>query len=172
MTTRFHFFVVGVLFVWLSGCTSGPKYQTQKYAQLKAEQTFEREFSKVWMALEKVLENQNVIERDPSKIENHQLNDLEKRSLKTDWVYGTSKDKYVEYKVNGFPRRKYLPIRFQYQVTVTSVTGGTHVKVLLNEQIQELDEHGKPRDYQSVKDFDSSRARDLLDQVRLALYAQ
>lgn len=58
---------------------------------------------------------------------------------RTGWVYGMSRDKYVEYKHNGVPQRKKLAVRRKYAYTVSPGLGGSQVTASIEEEIEEVD---------------------------------
>jgi hypothetical protein len=59
--------------------------------------------------------------------------------ISTGWVYGTAKDKYVEYKMNGKPARKPLRVRRKYSYSITPSLAGTQVQLLVEEEIMKID---------------------------------
>ncbi len=97
----------------LSACSSTSEVKQQQYATLKNERTFEHELPVVWKAIETTFKNHKVVERDPEEVGALEWKDLSERSLSTDWIYGQSKDKYQEYRVNDLPRKKYLQTRYR-----------------------------------------------------------
>ncbi len=165
-TPRIRILSLGVLVSALSfGCSSAPvPVKTQAYAELQKERTLEHEFPAVWKGLEAALKDQKIVKRDPESVTTTaEWNELESRTLETDWVYSQSRDKYIEFKVNNFPRKQYLQIRFRYRVEAKKVLGGTHLIVNLDEQIERLDAAGKSKDYEDVEKPDSTRANGLID---------
>lgn len=60
-------------------------------------------------------------------------------SVQTGWVYSVSKDKYVEFKFNGTPRRKPLRIRRKYAYTVTPSLSGSQVQMNVEEEVMQID---------------------------------
>lgn len=60
-------------------------------------------------------------------------------SVSTGWVYGTAKDKYVEYKFNNKPARKPLRVRRKYSYSITPSLSGTQVQLLVEEEIMKID---------------------------------
>lgn len=146
-------------------CSSLPSVQRQHYAQLNNAKVFEYEFPVVWKAIEEVFRKNKIISRDPENATPLEMKKLSRRSLETDWVYGQSRDKYIEYSVNGFPRKIYLQTRFKYLVKATQVIGGVSVQVETEEEIERLDKTGKPAGYTSAQDVDTSRAHEILDRI-------
>src|SRR4051794_26861716 len=84
-----------------ASCSSAPQMKQQAYAKLTNEHTFEYEFPQVWKAIEDSFHNYHVADRDPSEVDPLEMRKLTKRKLETDWILGQSRDKYVEYQVNG-----------------------------------------------------------------------
>jgi hypothetical protein len=160
---------ISLTFLNLSGCASGPDVKTQAFAELKNERVFESEFPAVWKAIEATMKNHKIVERDPEEVTPLEMKKLKERELTTDWIYTQSRDKYIEYKVNSLPKKKYLQTRMRYQVEAESVMGGTFVKVLIDEEIERLKKDGTPDGYESVSKADSSRAHELLEKIRYAL---
>ena len=164
MKTLVYFSFV-TLIAFGGACATSREIQTQKYAELSRESTFEYEFPKVWKAIEEVFRNHKIVERDPDEVDAVEMKTLRERSLETDWIYGKSKDKYAEFKVNDLPRRKYLQMRFKYMIEASRVIGGTKVKVDMVEEIENLDEQGMPDGYTRSDQPDSARMNGVLKSV-------
>lgn len=164
-------FVVFVL-LFQSGCSSTREVKRQKYAKLRTDRTFEYGFPKVWKAIENAMRNYRIIERDPEDVNEVELKRLRDRRAITDWVYARSNDKFVSYQVNGFPRKKYLQMRFKFDILAATVIGGTYVSVGMVEEIQELDEDGKSAGYTEVDDPDTHRMNHLLDRINQAILSR
>src|SRR4051812_4697740 len=160
------------LLALVSACSSSPKIQQQAYAKLNNEHTFEDEFPAVWKALEESFHNYKVADRDPSEVDPLEMKKLTKRTLETDWVLGQSRDKYIEYQINGSPRKQYLQTRVKYTVLVDRVIGGTHVLVKTKEEIERLNDDGTPAGWSSTGNVDSSRAAEVLDKIGQSLNAR
>ena len=156
--------------LWGAGCSSGPAVKTQAYAQLKSERTFEHEFPVVWHGIESAFRKSKVVDRDPEEVNEVELKQLSKRTLETDWTYTQSRDKYVEYKVNGTPRRKQLQMRVKYEILAKRVIGGTDVVVKATEEVEKLKEDGSPDGYEEMEP-DTSRTAEILDKINLAIMA-
>ncbi len=152
-----------------TGCSSSQKVGRQSYAELKTEQTFEESFEMVWSAVEVALKDHRVIERDPEEVDVNELKKLDERSLRTDWIYARSNDKFVTYKINDLPKKKYLQTRFRYKLEVERVMGGTLVRVLTDEEVETLDDKGEATGYDEVETIDSSRPNRLLKDIKNAL---
>jgi outer membrane murein-binding lipoprotein Lpp len=153
----------------LSGCSSAPAVKKQEYAVLLKDRTYEYELPVVWKAIEKVFKDYKITERDPEKVDDLELKRLDERSISTDWIYGQSRDKYQEYVVNSFPRKKYLQTRLKYKITAKKTMGGTAVHVDMSEEIEKLDKQGKSAGYEKAAESDSSRANELLDKINMAI---
>ncbi len=154
-----------------SGCSSskGLEYKRQKYASLPQTKVFEDSFEIAWRGIEDTFKNHKVTARDPEEADPVEMKKLTERSLETDWIYSQSRDKYVEYKVNQFPRKRYLQVRFRYLVKAKTVIGGTEVTVLLDEEIEDLQPDGTAKGYQPVPKIDTSRANEILEKITLAV---
>ncbi|MBI2711526.1 MAG: hypothetical protein HYX41_01510 [Bdellovibrio sp.] len=141
----------------------------QSYATLKTDRTFEEDMPTLWKAIEAALEKHRIIDRDPDEVSVIELKKLTKRTLKTDWIYGRSRDKYQEYTVNDLPRTVYLQTRFKYFITAKTVMGGVNVQVDVTEEIEKLNSDGTSLGYSKSDEPDSSRASDLLDQIQRSI---
>jgi hypothetical protein len=151
------------------GCSSLPPVKTQAYARLPSEQVFEEEFETVWKAIETSLSKTKITRTDPSEITPQELARISQSSIETDWVYSRSKTKYIEYSVNGFPRKTYLQNRYQYRVKATRVIGGIQVSVHVRQELERLDEKGLSAGFTSAEESDSSLSNDLLEKIKAAL---
>jgi hypothetical protein len=68
------------------------------------------------------------------------------------WVYGVSKDKYVEFNFNGVPKRKLLNVRRRTEVNVTPSLAGSQVVFDVEEELEVVDlKTGQPKGWKSVK---------------------
>src|SRR4051794_2781072 len=103
--------VLSVAALLVHACSSGPAVKEQKYAKMLDHRTFEYAFPVVWKGIENVLHNYKVTDRDPADVDPNEMRKLTQRTLETDWIYAESRDKYIEYKVNDSPRKKYLQTR-------------------------------------------------------------
>ena len=157
----------------LAGCSSAgiPAVKTQAYAAMPNEKTFEYEFYSVWKAIEEVVRNMRVVERDPSEVDTGQLRRLTERSLKTDWVYTQSKDKYQEYTVNGSPRKTYLQAKVRYKIEAKRVLGGVQVVVTTEEEVEKMRTDGTSAGWSKSDNPDPSRASGVIDQIHGAILA-
>ncbi|RZA05236.1 MAG: hypothetical protein EOP11_13275, partial [Proteobacteria bacterium] len=54
--------------------------------------------------------------------------------LRTGWVYGVSKNRYLEFKANGKPMRKELRLRRKYGYGITPSLAGTDVSFQVEEE--------------------------------------
>ena len=162
---------LGVFIFW-TACSSGPKVKQQEYAKLSNKRTFENPFPTVWRGIELSLHEQKVLERDPEEPTDNsefELRKLDRRTMETDWIYTQSRDKYVEYQVNGSPRKQYLQLRFKYLIDAQKVIGGTDVKVDVREEIEKIDKQGNPDGYDKMAEPDPGRASELLDKINQAI---
>lgn len=154
-----------------AGCSSTRDVKKEKYADLRTEWTFEADFKSVWLAIERALAKNTIATRDPEAVEENDWKDTDKRNLETEWVYSQSKDKYVSYEVNGFPKRKLLQTRLRYKVYAERVMGGVHVEVKMDEEIENLNKKGEPQGYEAVDEIDTQRPNKLLEQIKLQLWS-
>lgn len=156
--------------VFFAGCATTPAVQQQAYAKLKNQRTFEYEFPAVWKGIEDTVRNYRVVNRDPKDVNPNEMRRLRDRTLDTDWIFTKSNDKYVEYKVNGLPRKIYLQTRLKYNIEAQSVIGGVTVTVKTIEEVEKLKNDGSPDGWQSAyDDQDTARASDLLDRINMAI---
>lgn len=160
------------LFVIFGACSSALMVKQQQYARLTNEHTFEYEFPDVWKAIEDSFHNYKVDSRNPADVDPIQMKNLTQRTLETDWIQGQSRDKYIEYSVNGSPRKQYLQTRVKYSVLADRVIGGTHVKVKTHEEIERLNKNGTSAGWDSTGDVDPSRASEVLDKIGKSLNAR
>lgn len=159
-----------VLAALLTGCaTRAMPVQRQEYAELKDSRTFEHEFPVVWKGIERVFAKHKVTDRDPAKVNEVELRSLAARTLRTDWIIGQSRDKYVEFKVNDSPRRKLLQVRFRYTVEAKRSMGGADVRVRMDEEIERVRPDGSPAGWDRAERVDSSRVSEVLDQIQQAI---
>jgi len=160
------------LVVVLTACASGTPIHQQEYAALKDSRTMEHEFPIVWKGIEKALASYRISERNPEEVTAEKLRKLDQRIIATDWVNGQSRDKYVEYRSNNVPHKKYLQTRLRYEVTARKVIGGTDVRVHVDEEIENLKPNGDPSGWSRVERKDSSRAHDLIERIQLAVLSE
>jgi hypothetical protein len=149
-----------------AACASGPPVKTEAYAKLRNHRTFEYDFPAVWKAVEEVFRNTKVTERNPETVSELDLrNKLKERTLKTDWSYGQSRDKYQEYKVNDTPRKVFLQERTRYRLEARRVMGGIDVVVQGEEEIEHLKTDGTSDGFHSSDKPDPSRADEILNKI-------
>ena len=163
--------VVGLAFIFFQSCSSSPDVKQHRYATLKKEWTYEYEFPTVWRAIEKALEKHKIVDRDPDEVSSVELKKLEERSLETDWIYSRSRDKFITFEVNGLPKKKYLQVRYRYEIEAERALGGTHVEVEMEEEIERLSDEGQSEGWESVEKVDSSRTNELLNRIKMAILA-
>lgn len=156
---------LALLLTLSAACSTAPAVKSQAYAQLQNHRTFEYEFPRVWKGIEEAFKNYRILRRDPDSITNSELKKLKNRILETDWVYSQSREKYVEFKVNGFPQKKYLQTRVQFRVTAQKVLGGIEVYILTTEEVEKLKADGNPTHYEPSAAPDTSRAHEILEKI-------
>ncbi len=150
-------------------CSSGPDVKRQAYARYSSERQFEHPFATTWNAIESAVRGWKVVERDPEEANPVELKRMTDRELVTDWIFTQSRDRYHEYLVNSSPRKKYLQLRIRYRVKAKAEIGGTRVTVATEEEVELLGDDGLPRGYERVEETDTSRNKDLLDKINLAI---
>ena len=82
------------------------------------------------------------------------------RTIYSGWVYGTSRDKYVEYKYNGAMQRKKLSVRRRYSFDIAPSLAGSQATATIEEEIEKIDLNtGKPESWEGVsadpKEYDN-----------------
>ena len=170
--TKNSILVTFILLGWIfSGCTSTPALKTQAYAQLKQERIYEYDFPVVWKAIEEVFRNYKITDRDPSTVSVVEMRKINERSLRTDWIYARSRDKYEEYEVNNSPRKIYLQTRLRYQIEAKKQLGGVIVTAHSNEEVERIKSDGTSGGYDSVDNPDTSRTHEILEKIKLAILA-
>jgi hypothetical protein len=150
-----------------AGCaSSGPPVKSQSYAVLKNTRNFESDFSVVWKAIENSMRGLKVTDRDPETVDANEMRKLSHRTLKTDWFYTQSRDKYQQYESNGSPRKVYLQTRIKYEIDARRVMGGVDVTVSTSEEVEKLKKDGTPDGYDKADQPDPSRASEILDKIQ------
>lgn len=154
------------------GCSTAAPVKTQQYAALKTARTFEYELPLVWKGIEHSLRNNKITEREPEEVDETRWPKLMERTLTTDWVYSESRDKYVEFKINDSPRKKYLQIRHRYRIQAKRVMGGTEVAIRPQEEVEKVDTRtGAPVGYEEME-ADSSRSAEMLERIQNGIFSQ
>lgn len=146
----------------VSGCSSsGPKTKSQQYAALSTTKEFEEEYAIVWKAVLKALEGMKIEEKDEAD-----------GVVETDWVVTTSTEKYFEYTVNGFPRKKFVQARYRYKVFVTKQLGSVKVSVDLNEEVENVKKDGSFDSWSEPEKKDTSRANEMIGKIENAIHSR
>ena len=167
--TRIVLVVTGVTV--LGSCSSSMKVKQHDYGSKRSEWTIKQEFPQVWKGIEEAVYKMKVSKRKPKHVSPVEMKRLKKRHLETAWSYSRSKDKYVEFKVNGFPEKKYLQTRMKYQIEAERTLGGTHVKVGVKEEIEKLKSDGSPAGYSQAK-ADPALAQAMLERIKNATLSE
>lgn len=155
----------GLLF-W-GGCATSSSIQQEKYAPVRTDWTLDgMEFYSTWKAIESAMRGYKVRSRDPDEVSELDLKKLRRRSLETEWIYGRSRDKYIEVVVNEIPSRKYVQTRFRFRVLADQTIPGTHVRVDLEEEVENLNKDGSSAGYESTESVDTALARELLEKIK------
>ena len=160
--------ILGTWAVSVVGCSHGGQVKTMAYASMPDHRTYEFEFPIVWKAIENAVRGIKIDDRSPGEVSVQEMRKLAKRSLRTDWIFTQSNDKYREYQVNSFKQKRYLPSRVKYQISAEKVMGGTEVRVGTTEEIDPLKTDGTPDGYVQVE-ADPARSHDMLEKINAAL---
>lgn len=136
-------------------CSSAPgTYKTQAYAKLATSKTFEEGYSVVWQAVKTAMNQYKILQAS-----------AENGLLVTDWIYSTSKTRYLEYRVNGFPRKKFLQTRFKFDIVARRQMGGVYVEVKTTEENETLKPDGSFDRWRKADEVDTSRAHQILKSI-------
>lgn len=154
-----------------SGCASGPTVGTQDYARMSTSKTLEYDMNTVWKATEEMLRKYKVKDREPEQANPVEIRKLTEATWETDWVYSQSATKFVEYKVNDFPRKKYLQQRVRYKIQARTVIGGVEVAIATDEEVQRLKADGTPDGYSEEGEPDSSLPHKMLQKIEQGVHA-
>lgn len=154
-----------------TGCSTAPTVKSQGYAQLQNHRSFDYELPIVWKGIEEALKSYRILRRAPDPIDALDLNRSDFRSLETDWVYSQSREKYVEFKLNGFPKKQYLQTRLKYRVSAKKVLGGVEVKIFTSEEVENIKADGTPGSYEPSAVPDSAPAHQLLEKIENSILA-
>ncbi|GEM_PF-1393058 len=141
-------------------CSSAP-YKTQKYASLSNTKVFEEDYEMVWKAILAAVSEIKLDEEDS-----------ESGRIRTDWIYSTSNDKYLEYSVNGFPRKRYLQTRYKFLITAEKQLGGVKVTVIPEEEVERLKSDGSFESWVRVSEPETIRANEMVGQINQKILAR
>lgn len=160
MTTKKLILVLLAALSMAPAC-SGPGYKRQDYAKLSNTKVFEDEFPMVWRGVKAAVAEYKLEEEDS-----------EEGRIHTDWIYSTSTEKYLEYTVNGFPRKRYLQTRYKFLITAEKEIGGVKVTVNPEEEVENLKSDGSFESWKDVSEPDSSRANEMLRAIELKILSR
>ncbi len=143
------FFVLSFLF--LAACASNPhdaSYKEEKnVANFENNRSFAEKPEEILRAARAVLDEWQQESDPPVNTKNLRSDD---ESVQTGWVYSTAKSKYVEFKMNGKPKRRPLKVRRKYGYSATPSLAGSQVVFLVEEEVQTIDfETGKEKGWSS-----------------------
>jgi hypothetical protein len=155
--------------VGLSACSSGPEVKQQQFARLQSHRDFEYDFPTVWKGIESALEGYPITERNPNKVGIVEMKNLHKRTIDTDWIFSRSTEKYVEYTINGTPRKTYLQTRTRYRIEAATILGGVSVTVFPQEEIERLHDDGSSAGFTSVESPERNLPGLMLDKINQAI---
>ena len=142
----------------VSGCSTGAGYKTQAYAQQATSRVLEYDYPVVWKGIREALSDFRIEEANEQ--DGH---------IKTDWAYSTSGRKFIEVKVNDFPRRKYLQTRYRYDISAKKQVIGVLVDVAMEEEVENLGADGAFKGWGSADEPDSGRAHEMLKLIELKI---
>jgi hypothetical protein len=135
----------------LPACSSGPKAkykQEENTPKFATERSFTESPDTVLRAARAVLD-ELMHESEPPATGALKGGD---ESVRTGWVYGIAKDKWVAYDFNGTPRRKRLAVRRKYSYTAVPHLAGTQVTYGIEEELQQIDlKSGEPTGWKNVE---------------------
>jgi len=130
--------------------------------------SFENSIKEVKSAAEKVL--QNYLENNQNPMSDAAKIEKEMNKISVGWVYSEAKDKYIEYKMNGFPKRKTLKVRRKYSFSLNPSLAGTDVEIIIQEELENIDlKTGEFKNWKSVKPDSTQYQKlllELIDEVR------
>jgi hypothetical protein len=161
--------VVSATLMGFSACSSGPQVKQQQFARLENHRDFEYDFPTVWKGIESALEGFAITERNPNKVGIVEMKKIHERTIDTDWVYSRSTEKYVEYTINGTPRKTYLQTRLRYRITAKLILGGVTVYVDPREEVEKLHDDGSPAGYSQVETPERALPSLMLDKINQAI---
>lgn len=138
------------LFLFAS-CASNPheaSYKEEKnVANFENARSFAEKPEEILRAARAVLDEWQQESDPPVNTKNLRSDD---ESVQTGWVYSTAKSKYVEFKMNGKPKRRPLKVRRKYGYTATPSLAGSQVVFMVEEEVQKIDfETGKEKGWSS-----------------------
>lgn len=127
------------LFLLLAACASNPHNasykEEQNVANFQNSKSFVESPEEILRAARAVLDEWQQ-ESDPPVGKTLKANS---ESVQTGWVYSTSKDKYVEFTMNGKPKRKPLKVRRKLGYAATPSLAGSEVVFIVEEEVQKVD---------------------------------
>jgi hypothetical protein len=132
--------ILALLFLVTTACASNPydaHYKQEKNApKFGNTRSYIEPASGVKLAARAALD-ELTHESDPPT--NGSIKEENDETLSTGWVYGESKNQYVEYKANGLPQRKALKTRRKYSYSITPSLAGTQVVMEVEEEVMKVD---------------------------------
>lgn len=150
-------FATVLMFVFI-GCSSSPNIKKQQYAALSNSKDFEEEYAKVWKAIVIATEDMKIADKDSDK-----------GKMETEWIYSTSTEQYVEFKVNGFPRKHYIQSRYKYFISAEKMMGKVNVTVTTKQEIEKMKQDGTFDSWAHADVPDSSKASELINSIEFKL---
>lgn len=151
-------FVFSFILLGFIACSTSPNVKKQQYATLSNSKDFEEEYSKVWKAIVVATEDMKIVDKD-----------ADKGKMETEWIYSTSSEQYVEFKVNGFPRKHYIQSRYKYFISAEKMMGKVQVTVSTKQEIEKMKSDGTFDSWVNADVPDSSRAAELINSIEFKL---
>ena len=143
-------------------CGTASIKKEKKLPQFISGDFVEGSYEAVWKALGTATQDYPVVESDPS--EGH---------LETGWLAGQSKTHYSPYQGRyQSPKRLPLSSRYRLFVDLEKKVGGIEVHIESEEQIQMLDNEGKPTGKWKQIEPDTRHHQELISAIREALSQQ
>ncbi len=155
------FFLIVLMVLFSFGCSSSPQVKKQQYASLSNSKDFEEEFPRVWKAILAATEEMKIVDKD-----------ADKGKMETEWIYSTSNEQYVEFQVNGFPRKHYIQSRYKYFISADKMMGKVKVTVVTKQEIEKMKSDGTFDKWENADAPDSSRASELINSIEFKMLSE
>jgi|SRR3989344_5173596 len=157
---KYIIFFLPVIFFSCAGKEA--KVEKDPLPTYRAERDFRESPEQVRNAAQRVLET--YIQNSETPVEKALETSKDNKTFSTDWVYNTSKDKYISIKVNNIPERRRIKVRRKLSFTVEPAIHGSKVKTSVQEEAEKLDKNsGEFLGWQPV---DSSIQSQMLEELQ------
>ena len=161
MIKRFNYILFYFGLIFFAACSSSPKVKKQQYAVLSNSKEFEEEFSTVWKGILAATEEFKIVDKE-----------ADKGTMETEWIYSTSTEQYVEFTVNGFPRKHYIQSRYKYFINADKMMGKVKVTVSTRQEIEKMKSDGNFDSWIESDTPDSSRAAELINAIEFKMLSE